>query len=306
MLAELLADLHAQRFAGAFEIVVVEETDAPQPPEGVKYLPHPLLNKGIAYARNMALAHAAHELVAFVDDDCRVGPEWLERLVAPFADAAVLGVQGGVTVPEGTNAIGWAESLLGFPGGGISRIHRANGQLQPTREVSTLNAAYRRTAIIEAGGFAEAARLGGEDDLLAKRVAALGKLLFVPDAVVRHAPRGSLLAIWHWFVRRGRAEIGLLQAGLAPAGYGAFLLRASLTLKVAVALLLFPWLACWPLLLLLMVYVAMSWWRLYPVAAAGMVPMKAWLLAPLVKGVMDFGADCGRLLALPGHRSEAP
>ncbi|HXH64057.1 MAG TPA: glycosyltransferase, partial [Mariprofundaceae bacterium] len=242
MLDALLADLRQQSYGGEVEIVVVEETDDPRPPAGVKYVPLPVRNLGIAYARNQAVQAAAHELLVFVDDDCRVAPEWLEKLLAPFAEPDVLGVQGGVTVPDGTNAVGWAESLLGFPGGGIARVRQAQGRTQPTREVSTLNAAYRRTALIEAGGFPESARFGGEDYLLAKRVAGHGRLLFVPDAMVRHAARGSLPAIWRWFVRRGWAEIGLLRGGLAPAGFKGFMLRSSLLLKLGIVLLTVPWL----------------------------------------------------------------
>ncbi|RME57937.1 glycosyltransferase family 2 protein, partial [Candidatus Parcubacteria bacterium] len=133
MLDALLEDLRRQDYDGDVQIVVVEETDDPRPVEGTDYVPHPVRNLGIAHARNLALEHARHNLIVFVDDDCRVAPDWLGRLLAPLLeDDAVLGVQGGVTVPEGTNAIGWAESLLGFPGGGVTRIRRSAGQAQDT------------------------------------------------------------------------------------------------------------------------------------------------------------------------------
>ncbi|MDQ6959167.1 MAG: glycosyltransferase family A protein, partial [Mariprofundaceae bacterium] len=95
MLDALLADLRAQDYDGKHEIIVVEETDDPRPPEGVNYVPHPVLNKGIAFARNLAIEHAAHDLIVFVDDDCRVETDWLRRLVRPLDDPQLLGVQGG-------------------------------------------------------------------------------------------------------------------------------------------------------------------------------------------------------------------
>lgn len=297
MLDALLGDLRDQDYPGEAEIVVVEETSDPRPPEGVRYIPLPVQNRGIAYARNQAIAHASHELIVFVDDDCRVGPDWLRCLLAPMDDTEVLGVQGGVTVPDGTGAIGWAESLLGFPGGGITRVHQARGHSQPTIEVSTLNAAYRRPAVLQAGGFPESARLGGEDDLLAKRVAGHGRLLFVPEAMVRHAARGSFGAIWRWFVRRGRAEAGLLQSGMAPAGYAGRLLRASLLLKLALVMLLIPWLCLWPLVLLLAALPAATWWRLRWALHDAEVPRTGFWVAPLVRLTMDLAADTGRLSA---------
>ncbi len=299
MLDALLEDLRRQDYDGDVQIVVVEETDDPRPVEGADYVPHPVRNLGIAHARNLALAHARHDLIVFVDDDCRVAPDWLGRLLAPLLeDDAVLGAQGGVTVPEGTNAIGWAESLLGFPGGGVARIIHSAGQAKDTLEVSTLNAAYRKQAVREAGGFDEAARWGGEDYLLAKRVAARGRLVFVPEALVRHAARGTLAAIWRWFVRRGQAEISLWRAGLAPSGYAGFLLRSSLFLKLAVLLVLAPWAGWWLPWLLPVVIAGATWWRLAWAWREAAVPKRAILVAPLVRLVMDAATDWGRIRAL--------
>ncbi len=300
MLAQLLQDLRKQDYPAAVQIVVVEETDAPAPIAGVEYVPHPVRNLGIAHARNLALAHARHDLVVFVDDDCRIpARDWLQRLVAPLvADEHAVAAQGGVCVPSDANAIGWAESLLGFPGGGITRLRQAQGKVQETTEVSTLNAAYRKEAILRAGGLDERARLGGEDFLLARRLAEQGRLLFVPDALVWHAPRGDLRAIWRWFVRRGRAEVALVRQGLAPPGFGSWLVRASFSLKLALALALFPWLSGWPVLLLLGWHASATWRRVGWAWRDAEVPRKAVLVAPLVRLVMDLAADCGRMRAI--------
>ncbi|MCF7821135.1 MAG: glycosyltransferase [Mariprofundaceae bacterium] len=301
MLNRLLGDLYQQKFKGEFEIVVVEETDDPVPPPGVRYVPHPVRNRGIAYARNLSLKHADHGLLVFVDDDCRVHPDWLSKLVAPFEDQTVLGVQGGVTVPEDTNAIGWAETLLGFPGGGFTRVVQSHGEMQETREVSTLNAAYRKEAVITAGGFSDMARFGGEDFLLAKEVAKKGKLYFIPDAEVRHEARGNLASIWQWFVRRGRAEVGILKANLAPPGYGRFLLGSSLLLKLFVLLALTPWLGPWPLLLFVLFYVGRLWYRFRWFFSYDRVPAAAVWVLPVVKVCMDLASDAGRISVWPGR-----
>jgi len=299
MLGRLLPDIQRQAYAGEVEIIVVEETESPKTPEGVKYAPHPVRNLGIAFARNLALENASHDLIVFVDDDCRVAPDWLGKLVRPLVEnPEVLGVQGGVTVPEGTNATGWVETLLGFPGGGVNRIHQAKGRVQETTEISTLNAAYRKQAVLDAGSFDEAARFGGEDYLLAKRVAQSGQLMFVPDAVVQHAARGSISAIWRWFMRRGKAESIMVQSGLLAQGGVSYLFRASLLLKL---LLVFPftlWLGLWPLLALLLLYAGAVWWRLFWVWHDANVPKTAWFVAPMVKACMDIAADVGRLQGL--------
>lgn len=297
MLSHLLHDLQQQQYKGEFEIVVVEETDDPVPPPGVRYVSHPMCNKGIAFARNLSLQHASHELLVFVDDDCRVDAHWLTHLLAPMNDKKTLGVQGGVSVPAGTGAIGWAETLLGFPGGGITRIYHAAGEVQDTLEISTLNAAYRKSAVITAGGFSDQARFGGEDFLLAREVAKQGKLCFVPDAEVKHEARGRLLDIWHWFVRRGRAEVGILKARLAPPGYGRFLLGSSLLLKLAIMLALSPWLDLWPLLFFVLFYIGRLWYRFRWVFSYERVSASALWALPLVKACMDIASDYGRVVA---------
>ncbi|MDQ6960315.1 MAG: glycosyltransferase, partial [Mariprofundaceae bacterium] len=245
------------------------------------------------------IEHAAHDLIVFVDDDCRVETDWLRRLVRPLDDPQLLGVQGGVTVPDDTNAIGWAETLLGFPGGGMARIHQSRGEIQETMEVSTLNAAYRKQAVINAGGFAAAARFGGEDYVLAKRVARQGRLLFVPSAFVRHAARGNFPAIWRWFVRRGTAETDLWRHNLATDGFGGWMIRSSVGLKLLCVLLLWPWFDFWPIVLLFTVYVMLAWWRmrwcLYKQTTGYAVPWTAFAIVPAVKLCMDLAADVGHL-----------
>jgi len=292
----VLADLRKQQYQGVFEIVVIEETDTPIAPEGVVYVAHPLRNLGIAYARNLSIGHAQYDTLVFIDDDCRVNSDWLTTLVAPLADKSVLGVQGGVIVPVDTNAMGWAESLLGFPGGGITRVLQAQGKPQPTQEVSTLNACYRKYAVLEAGAFSSAAKNGGEDYLLAKRIAEKGTLLFVPDAIVRHEARGSLRLIWQWFIRRGRAEFDLFHAGVSPTGFLGWMLGSSISLKLLPFFILGLW-SFVPLHAAMIVILGVNWWRFRWVLDHETIPSSAWLVLPFVRLTMNIATDMGRMKA---------
>jgi hypothetical protein len=49
----------------------------------------------IPNARNLVIAKAAHEIVAFTDDDCIVEPEWLEAVERGFLRADNVGIVGG-------------------------------------------------------------------------------------------------------------------------------------------------------------------------------------------------------------------
>jgi GT2 family glycosyltransferase len=283
------------------EIVVVEETADPAPPPGVRYVPLPPRGLGFAHVRNRAVEAARGDLLVFVDDDCEVERGWLDALLAPLlADGAVAGAAGAVLVRD-CNAIGYAENILGFPGGGLRYLAAAGGRVVPTSWLSTCNCAYRREAIEEVGGFSPLGALGGEDSLLAERVSARRPCRYVPDAVVYHRARQRLGAIFRWFVRRGRAEMRILPAAARPAAVARRLVRGSLTLRLLLVGAALGWLPSPPWLtaagLLALYYAAIlrrfAFARRYPTHRTG------WWLAPLVKLVADAGAEVGRLRELP-------
>lgn len=303
-LARAIASVQASGPAGReAEIVVVEEGESPRSLPGVHYVHLPPRGLGFGYARNVGVREAQGEILAFLDDDCVAEAGWLDALVAPFRDGSgILGVAGAVLVRD-CGPIGYAENILGFPGGGLRYLHGAGGRVVPTRHLSTCNCAYRREAVLRAGGFPEAARRGGEDFLLAEQVSRLGPCVYAPAATVYHRPRGRLEAIFGWFARRGESEIALLRATAARGPFLRFLLRSSWTLRAALLLAL---LAAWPALALLLVpaaaaYAAAMLWR-YRFARAYPSHRLGWWLVPIVKGVMDLGTEWGRWRALLARR----
>ncbi len=281
------------------EIVVVEEAIHARALPDVRYVHLPPHGRGFGYTRNVGVGEATGEILAFLDDDCLAERGWLESLVRPFSeDAEVLGVAGAVLVKEG-GAIGFAENILGFPGGGLRYLHAAGGKVVPTRHLSTCNCAYRREAIHRAGGFPAGARLGGEDFLLAERVTVLGPCVYTPNAVVYHQPRGRLGAILRWFDRRGQSEVALWQATVDRWAFFRFLVRSSWTVRLLALLailLRWPGLVVWlsPVALL---YYAMLLWR-FRFALAYPTHRRAWWLVPVVKVTMDLGTEMGRWRAL--------
>jgi GT2 family glycosyltransferase len=300
-LARALRSLRADGVArDGVEIVVVEETARPEPIPGVRYVPLPPEGRGFAHVRNCAVQAAKGSVLVFVDDDCEVAPGWFEALLAPLADPAVAGVAGAVLVHD-CNAIGYAENILGFPGGGLRYLAQADGRVVPTAFLSTCNCAYRRTAVERAGGFSSAAGLGGEDDLLAERVSGSSPCRYAPGAVVYHRPRERFGAIFRWFVRRGRAEVRIVPARVAPGNTARALLRNSMLLRLAVAGVAIaaapvPIAVTIPLLLALYYAVVLRRYgfaRRFPAHRAG------WWLTPLVKVVADTGAEVGRWRELP-------
>jgi GT2 family glycosyltransferase len=297
----LIGTMKQMRSSYRFEIVVVEETDSPHELEGVTYVSHRVRNRGIPYARNLAMKYAHGEIVVFIDDDCTVCDGWLDLLLNPLSGESVIGVQGGVTVSQTANAVGWAESILGFPGGGIARVLQAKGENRSTREISTLNCAYRKWVIEKIGGFDENLILGSEDFLFARQACLHGRCLFVPDALVFHEPRGSLGGIWRWFVRRGRAETRLVKLRKVEEINLGFMLKRSIICKILLAVLagaFFPGFLLPLLIIGIVTFCLVQLIRCFGSWKLSKAPVSTIFLLPLVKLVMDAATDWGRVRGL--------
>lgn len=198
----------AERLRGELEIVVERSP----------------VNEGPAAARNAGLRRASHEIVAFTDNDCVVTPTWARRLHRYMHDAPprIAGVGGRVL------ALG--EDLF-------SRYYSYHKILDPWLDhgrwlyVVTANAAFRRSALAEVGGFDPAVRdPGGEDPGLCFKLLERGyRLEYHAEAVVFHEYRASLGDFVRRFFRYGagcrhqadrHAGARVREPGRAPVGFG--------------------------------------------------------------------------------------
>ncbi len=281
------------------EVVVVEDTNEPLPPPGVVYIARPPDRRGYGFVRNISAEASTGEVLAFTDDDCVVNREWLRELVAPLLCHPDVAGVGGAVLPRNSSLIGLSEHVLGYPGGGLPYMHRAGGQLVETRQLSTVNCAYRRQAVLEAGGFNPHAARGGEDYLLAQEVTKRHRCLFNPRAIVYHEPRGTLRRLFRRFVNFGRGQVELIGFVGDNRRLLKLVLGQSLSLKYLGVFLLL-WLArLSPLWLLAVVAVHYGYLIFSYRFVLKYIPRWDVLLAvPGVRFVADLGMDVGRVLGL--------
>ncbi|MBI4485832.1 MAG: glycosyltransferase, partial [Acidobacteria bacterium] len=162
-------------------------------------------NGGLSVARNVGLAEATGEIVAYTDADTRVDRDWLTYLVQPFLTSDVVGSGGPNVVPPDDPPM--AQSIARAPGGPAHVLlddHIAE-------HVPGCNMAFRREALLAVGGFNPVYLRAGDDVDVCWRLQARGwKIGFASSALVWHHHRASVTAYWRQQVGYGEGETWLM------------------------------------------------------------------------------------------------
>lgn len=201
----------------AYEVIVVADPAGIKAAEKLLFAEHlklvPFDVANISAARNMGIAAAAGDIVAFIDDDAVPEPRWLEHLLRVFTNAPISAAGGFV---RGRNGISfqWKARIADATG------HAENAQVNaekptiltppPGRAVKTegTNMAVRRDVLAEMGGFDPAFRFYLDETDLNMRLALAGhSTAIVPLAQVHHAYAPSQRR------RKDRAAIDLHEIG---------------------------------------------------------------------------------------------
>jgi glycosyltransferase involved in cell wall biosynthesis len=145
---------------------------------------------GLSGARNSGIAAARGRVLAFLDDDARAEPDWLERLLEPYDDGRVIGV-GGRIEPD------WDGGRPAYLPEEFDWVVGCTYRGMPTertsvRNVLGANMSFRREAFEAVGGFLEEmGRLGARCDdtemCIRIRTRLPGRaIVYEPRAMVRH------------------------------------------------------------------------------------------------------------------------
>lgn len=177
-----------------YEVIVVNDGSTDNLAEIVQEYPVKLIttaNEGLSSARNTGMHVAKGEIIAYIDDDAYPDPHWLKYLAAEYLTSNHAGIGGPNIIPEEDSPI--AQCVANAPGGPVHVLLSD----EVAEHVPGCNMSFRKSALMEVGGFDSIYHAAGDDVDVCWRIQNAGYTIgFHPAALVWHHRRNSLKAYW--------------------------------------------------------------------------------------------------------------
>jgi glycosyltransferase involved in cell wall biosynthesis len=171
-----------------YEVIVVDGRSTDGTAERAQKFPAKIFYQdygAAGAARQIGVEQAEGEYLAFTDGDCIPDRDWLKNLIGGFGEG-IVGVGGGIkNIGRGvwTNSINLAFAT--FLGSGRSVQGGASFSDRFVKSISGSNSMYRKSDLLQAGGF-DPDLSGADETELNARLLKSGRLRYVGGAAVLH------------------------------------------------------------------------------------------------------------------------
>ncbi len=187
-----------------YEVILVDDGSTDDTPEIALRFPDVRTvrqqNQGLSAARNVGLQLARSSIVAYVDSDVFVDPQWLTHLVAQLERTGAAAVGGPNIAPEDGRTSACVAASPGQP------MHVLESD-QVAEHIPGCNMAFRRGPLLAINGFDPQFTKAGDDVDVCWRLQQAGYwITFAPGAFVWHHRRQTPRAYLRQQAGYGEAE----------------------------------------------------------------------------------------------------
>jgi glycogen synthase len=196
LLQKTLESFHWLKYDGDFEVIVVNGPSTDNSSQVIEsWLPNIRAGKcdvaNLSVSRNIGICMAQGDVVVFIDDDAIPEPEWLTQLAEAY-DSPEIGGAGGLVFDQTGYSYQYEYSTA-------NRLANANWAVGRNTEhfcfpgsfefpyLQGTNASFRRSALLEVGGFDEELEYYLDETELCCRLIDAGYIIRqLPNAYVHH------------------------------------------------------------------------------------------------------------------------
>jgi glycosyltransferase involved in cell wall biosynthesis len=193
-----------------------------RPGSRIRYVFEP--HQGKSHALNAGIREARGAIVAFMDDDVKVDPHWLQNVLVSMQDAGCAGMGGRVFAEWNRPAPRWLAPNAWYASGPLVQFDRGDAPCDLHEAPIGTNMAFRKSMFEKYGDFQvelgprPGSEIRGEDSEFGDRLLKAGeRLRYEPSAIVYHpVPENRLKKEFFqaWWFHKG--ESGIRQFGVRP------------------------------------------------------------------------------------------